>query len=113
MAFMEPQITRRIAWVEIDGNCGTTWVPLDDVDAKHLNEDSRDEVSESEREYFGQYYEGGSKGIRSINVINGYGARLSAPGYLDCTDWAVFDTAQEARDYLTEMYGDDDDETTN
>ena len=34
----------------------------------------------------------------------GYGARLSAPGYMDCTDWVVFDTEQEAIDYLAETY---------
>ena len=37
-------------------------------------------------------------------VIWGYGARLSAPGYLDCTDWAVFDTEDEAVEYLAEEY---------
>jgi hypothetical protein len=35
----------------------------------------------------------------------GYGARLSAPGYMDCTDWVVFDTFEEADEYLAEMYG--------
>jgi hypothetical protein len=46
--------------------------------------------------------------IQEWENIKGYGARLSAPGYLDCTEWAVFDTEQEAREYLEEMYGDDD-----
>lgn len=36
--------------------------------------------------------------------IQGWGARLSAPGYLDCTDWCVFDTAEEAKEHLREMY---------
>ena len=35
---------------------------------------------------------------------SGYGARLSASGYLDCTDWAVFDTREEAEAYLVETY---------
>ena len=31
--------------------------------------------------------------------------RLSAPGYLDCTDWSgPFDTEKEAMDYLIELY---------
>lgn len=43
--------------------------------------------------------------------VIGWYARLSAPGYLDCTDWSgPFTTADEAKLYLTEMYGDDDDE---
>ena len=47
--------------------------------------------------------------INFIEIIEGWGARLSAPGYLDCTDWAVHDTEAEAHEYLTDMYGDDDD----
>lgn len=31
-------------------------------------------------------------------------ARMSAPGYLDATEWAAFDTREEAEDYLIEMY---------
>ena len=42
--------------------------------------------------------------IQSWENIQGYGARLSAPGYLDCTEWAVFDTVEEALSYLAEMY---------
>ena len=45
--------------------------------------------------------------ILEVEYAPGYGARLSAPGYLDCTDWCVFDTEQEARDYLDDMYGDE------
>ena len=37
-------------------------------------------------------------------ICNGYGVRLSASGYLDCTDWSVFDTEQKAFDFLLEMY---------
>jgi len=43
-------------------------------------------------------------------LIEGYGARLSAPGYLDCTEWAVFDTVAQAEQYLEEMYGDEESE---
>lgn len=38
---------------------------------------------------------------------NKYGARLSASGFMDCTDWYIFDTEQEAIDYLLENYGGD------
>jgi hypothetical protein len=43
-----------------------------------------------------------------IEMVNGYGARLSASGYMDCTEYAVFDTAQEAADYLLDAYADYD-----
>lgn len=37
----------------------------------------------------------------------GWGARLSAPGYLDCTEWCVLDSEEEAREYLMDNYGDE------
>lgn len=42
----------------------------------------------------------------SYERVTGYGARLSAPGYLDCTDWTVFDTEREAKEYLDELQDD-------
>jgi hypothetical protein len=37
--------------------------------------------------------------------VSGWFCRLSAPGYLDCTEWSgPFKTAKEAEDYLEEMY---------
>ena len=38
-------------------------------------------------------------------------AGLSAPGYLDCTPWSVFETEEEAEQYLAEMFGDDEEES--
>ena len=39
--------------------------------------------------------------IESISAIEDcYFARLSAPGYLDCTEWGAFKTLREARAYL-------------
>ena len=39
----------------------------------------------------------------------GWHARLSAPGYLDCTDWiGPYATEDEALEALYELYGDDD-----
>ena len=46
-----------------------------------------------------------------IERRTGYGARLSAPGYLDCTSWVLFDTASEAAEYLAEF--DDESEPFN
>ena len=36
-----------------------------------------------------------------------YLARLSMSGYMDCTDWTMHDTEQEAINCLVDMYGDD------
>lgn len=38
-------------------------------------------------------------------VKEGYLARMSAPGYLDCTEWSAFKTEKEAKDFLEEAYG--------
>jgi hypothetical protein len=46
--------------------------------------------------------------IDTVELIEGFGARLSAPGYMDCTEWCVFETEEEATTYLVEMYGDDE-----
>jgi len=40
----------------------------------------------------------------SAEVFDGYGARLSMPGYLDCTEWTVFETEEQAMHHLSEMY---------
>ncbi len=38
----------------------------------------------------------------------GWFGRLSAPGYLDSTDWSgPFDSEKEAQAFLNEMYGDE------
>jgi hypothetical protein len=40
--------------------------------------------------------------------LAGWYSRLSAPGYLDCTDWiGPFDTEDEAFESLYETYGND------
>lgn len=39
-----------------------------------------------------------------VDRFAGYGARLSAPGFMDCTDWCVLSTVSEARHYLVDNY---------
>ena len=49
--------------------------------------------------------EGCSGEVRSATIRRGvYLCRMSAPGYLDCTDWEAHDTAQSAADSLIESY---------
>src|SRR5262249_27430880 len=42
-----------------------------------------------------------------VTLIKGYGARISAPGYLDCSEWLVFPSEAEALEYLAEELLDD------
>ena len=39
-----------------------------------------------------------------VKKLDGFGVRLSAPGYMDCTEWCVFDTKQECVEYLEQVY---------
>ncbi len=53
-----------------------------------------------------KYYEK-EKQHTDITEFIGFGARLSAPGYLDATEWVAFSTYRAAYNYLVNM----DDET--
>lgn len=101
MSFMEPDIVFG-DWYEIDGPMGTEYIPADLVGTITI------ECPASGEERFPipsqlQAYCQNNEAWR-LELITGYGARLSAPGYLDCTEWAVFETEDEAREYLRENY---------
>lgn len=41
--------------------------------------------------------------VYSVERVSGWGARLSAPGYMDATEWSVFSTKRDALAYLREI----------
>ena len=94
---MEKQIIES-RWIEIDGPMGTEFVPFDVVfrsqNEKTLNPSFSDvrDYCENDEAY-------------SVSVRDGFGARLSTPGYLDCTPWAVFDTKDAAKEFLVWLKG--------
>jgi len=49
-------------------------------------------------------FQGRQDQVVGIRRVQGFGARLNAPGYLDCTPWAVFDTRAEAEEYLADVH---------
>ena len=99
MAFMQPDIYYG-SYYEIDTTEGIALIPLSASGMVDSLEDLRD------------YYSGEvmDEDSVSLEVQEGWLYRLSAPGYMDCTEWSVADTKQEAKDSLNEMYGDDEDE---
>ena len=107
--FMQHQVTGKQRWLKVETNQGTEFVSVYDTGLDLPGSDSLpdntlgDSVSDLQ-----QYCEGT---IQSWENITGYGARLSAPGYLDCTEWTVFDTEDEAREYLEEMYPEDEEDS--
>jgi len=42
--------------------------------------------------------------VERLKIVTGWGARLSAPGYMDCTDWSLYDSEKEAHDELCDQY---------
>lgn len=112
--FMRPEITTKTAWYEIDGPCGVEYVEADMIgeieDATVFEDADDDSPNRDVPPELADYCE--NRTFWTIAQIDGFGARLSAPGYLDCTDWTVFPTLEEAEAHLVEMYDDgfDDDD---
>jgi hypothetical protein len=115
MAFMELQ-SEFGKWYLVDGPNGTDIVPVDVAgeceglivghpateanfaDWVHLVDDLRD------------YIENPPDKVTSVELVKKWGARYSAPGYMDCTDWVLADTQEEAEEECRNLYGDEEDE---
>ena len=103
MTFMTPVIEFG-KWYEIETMNGTSFVPFDIVGTIHQAFLGNPPSSYARKRVL-QYTECFDvKDINTIEIREGFGARLSENGYLDCTDWTVFDSEQEAKDYLVEMH---------
>ena len=86
MAHMKPDITH-ITMIDVDTNAGSFLVPADVFDAA-------DPLACTE----------GTK-LYGTEEVTGWFARLSAPGYLDCTDWiGPYATEWEAKADLLDTY---------
>jgi len=115
MGFMQKQVTGLVRWLRVETDQGTEFLSVYDTgfdwpDSSSTIWDAQaPDNLQSAFESLRQYCDGEPE---SWENIKGYGARLSAPGYLDCTEWTVFDTPEEAEQYLEEMYGDEDSEET-
>ena len=117
--FMKPQIEFG-EWLEVDGACGIEAVPADfvyipkwmipDVD---YDTDCMEEYSDlcNVLDSVEDFIESNVDDVTSVQLIEGYGARLSAPGFMDCTAWTVFKTREEAEEFLREEYEVEEEET--
>lgn len=94
MAFMNYEITGKQPWWQVEDG-STSFYPCEFFTKKEIAEmHDLDLADEDDAEKVAQ--------------IDGYGARLSASGYLDCTEWGVYESRAAARAALDEMYGDDE-----
>jgi hypothetical protein len=102
---MVPNVWRGDAW-EVSANGGETHiVPADAVGASAVPSDGD----------LDPFVEGridrDEDGAPIVTLRSGvWFAQLSAPGYLDQTDLAIFDTEREALEYLVDTYDDLDDD---
>lgn len=109
MAHMEPDIEFG-EWFEIDSTLGAEFILADLAkDAPQMDLDQWHEVEDSPtlQQFLASledYVTVPLDYIDRVRRVEGWGARMSAPGYLDCTDWVVFSTFEEAEEYLEETY---------
>jgi SAM-dependent methyltransferase len=99
--FMQPQVTKGDVLV-VETDDGTAYIPAGE--AKQLmvmtRNSSPEEVNVAVAEFLGL----GEDEVSDVSMeSNKYLARTSAPGYMDSTDWSMFDTEQEAWEYLIDM----------
>lgn len=93
MSFMVPDI-RETDYYKVDTTHGLEFVPADLVGRDAMRNDLL------------PYCEGDilSHDDAIEYVPRGYLARLSAPGYLDCTSWTAYESRDEAETALEELY---------
>lgn len=106
MAFMEPEIHNSTYW-EIETNGGTWFLPADVVGERGHKIGKR-YVKPALLALFVDYVE--ATEIQSVTLREGILGRLSAPGYMDCTDWTPYDSESDAMADLTEDCDDSGDD---
>jgi len=81
--FMQREVTGKMLWFQVDS--------------------FHDGIVSFPSQYFSKAEAQAQYPDLKVTEVEGYGARMSAPGYLDCTEWAVFDTPEKANEYLDEI----------
>ena len=106
MSFMQRQVTGSQNWLRVETRQGTTFVDSSSLCLFVRNSDSTSQpLSDEYAAIIAPYVDGIPQQWENIK---GFGARLSAPGYMDCTDWCVFGSEDEANEYLADNYEDED-----
>jgi len=103
MAFMQPEITEKQEWAEVETNAGTWWIPFD-----VLSTSEAQSARHGDFEPLLKYTEGTKIYDDQSSVKKGYGVRLSAPGYMDATDWEIYSNLKDAKKRAREMAEEDE-----
>jgi len=100
MSFMQKQVLKSL-YFAVETDCGTEVVPHYVIGR----------TCGTAAEAFADYVEGEILDPEEVvECREGWICRLSAPGYMDCTDWSAFDTEDECHEYLDEFYGEEIDD---
>ena len=110
--FMQHQVTGLENWLRVETSQGLELIRSGDAglfvrNSEQISQPLTDDERAKYANQIQDYVEGTPE---SWENVKGYGARLSAPGYLDCTEWSVFKTKEIAREYLEEMYPEDEED---
>ena len=96
MAFMQPQVFKA-TWHRIVTDNGDTFVTSDCVGL--VDEDDTSDDANAIRESAKLYIESGT--VNAVELCaETFGARFSAPGYMDRTEWSLFASEKDAWAHL-------------
>lgn len=104
-AFMQPMIEQG-TWVMVDGGMGVDYIPAGETDPEDVEALRQEIAANGKASTGGTSLEDFTQNdvITEIEVVEGYSAYLSAPGYMDRTENTVFPTEEEAKEYLINEY---------
>ena len=107
MSFMKVEITEKLYWYKLETDAGTWFVPLGGHGGivKQAVVDCLDNEDGDTIDGLLQFTEGTK--LYGVSLVQGYGVRLSAAGYLDCTDWDFYPNKREAIKAARELAQDD------
>jgi hypothetical protein len=103
MTFMQAQMTNRQDWYLIDGPMGVDVIPADLIGSLEIDTESND-IPAGLRDYCENLT------CYRIERVRGFGVRSSAPGYMDCTPWTVYETLAEATAAYNEERAENDED---
>ena len=105
--FMRPEVTAKQLWACIATIAGDWWVPVDVLTATEVAAAKRGDF-----EPLRKYTEASRVDSEQSKLMQGYGVRLQAPGYMDATEWEVFPSKlralERALELAQEYEGDED-----
>jgi len=116
MALMKIETTPRQTWLRVETrDGGITWLPVAELglyvrDSEQRTQPLTDEEFSSISALLCTYLD---ELPTEWENVKGYGFRLSAPGYLDCTEWEVFEHKDQLEQRVAqevEQQGEDEDE---